>query len=85
MSPWTNNGARGPIELKAFPSAINRRQVPVPKRKMSRSNTRNRRAQWKAIAPALELCKKCNLEKIPHKVCPNCGSYSNRQVTKNKL
>ncbi|QLH26489.1 50S ribosomal protein L32 [Streptomyces sp. Rer75] len=25
----------------------------VPKRKMSRSNTRNRRAQWKASAPDL--------------------------------
>ncbi|MFK0115646.1 50S ribosomal protein L32 [Streptomyces sp. NPDC090994] len=25
----------------------------VPKRKMSRSNTRHRRAQWKAAAPAL--------------------------------
>ncbi|BCL18790.1 MULTISPECIES: 50S ribosomal protein L32 [Streptomyces] len=25
----------------------------VPKRKMSRSNTRHRRAQWKAVTPAL--------------------------------
>ena len=25
----------------------------VPKRKMSRSNTRSRRAQWKAVAPHL--------------------------------
>ncbi|MFC8538170.1 50S ribosomal protein L32 [Streptomyces sp. NPDC057249] len=25
----------------------------VPKRKMSRSNTRHRRAQWRAITPAL--------------------------------
>ncbi|MFE9311812.1 50S ribosomal protein L32, partial [Streptomyces sp. NPDC088353] len=25
----------------------------VPKRKMSRSNTRHRRAQWKAATPAL--------------------------------
>jgi large subunit ribosomal protein L32 len=27
--------------------------VAVPKRKMSRSNTRSRRAQWKAILPAV--------------------------------
>jgi len=27
--------------------------VAVPKRKMSRSNTRSRRAQWKATAPKL--------------------------------
>lgn len=27
--------------------------MPVPKRKMSRSNTRSRRSQWKAEAPTL--------------------------------
>nr|WP_296780226.1 50S ribosomal protein L32 [Rhodococcus sp. (in: high G+C Gram-positive bacteria)] len=29
----------------------------VPKRKMSRSNTRSRRAQWKAVAPDLVTVK----------------------------
>ena len=35
--------------------AIPTRRTPraVPKRKMSRSNTRHRRAQWKATTPAL--------------------------------
>ncbi|MDQ4021523.1 MAG: 50S ribosomal protein L32, partial [Actinomycetota bacterium] len=28
----------------------------VPKRRMSRSNTRSRRAQWKATAPTLAAC-----------------------------
>ena len=28
----------------------------VPKRKMSRSNTRSRRAQWKTTAPSLVTC-----------------------------
>ena len=28
----------------------------VPKRKMSRSNTRHRRSQWKAVAPSLVTC-----------------------------
>ena len=28
----------------------------VPKRKMSRSNTRHRRSQWKAVAPTLVTC-----------------------------
>ncbi|KAB1642611.1 50S ribosomal protein L32 [Gulosibacter chungangensis] len=27
--------------------------MPVPKRRLSRSNTRSRRSQWKATAPAL--------------------------------
>ena len=30
--------------------------VPVPKRRMSRSNTRSRRAQWKTAAPTLVRC-----------------------------
>ncbi|MET0965208.1 MAG: 50S ribosomal protein L32, partial [Nakamurella sp.] len=28
----------------------------VPKRKMSRSNTRSRRSQWKAAVPTLVTC-----------------------------
>ena len=35
----------------------------VPKRRMSRSNTRSRRAQWKAAAPTLVACS----NERPHK------------------
>ena len=52
----------------------------VPKRKMSRSNTRNRRAQWKAIAPTLVECPQCHSPKLPHSACPTCGTYRRRQV-----
>ena len=52
----------------------------VPKRKMSRSNTRSRRAQWKASAPTLVTCDRCREAKLPHRVCPNCGTYNRRQV-----
>jgi large subunit ribosomal protein L32 len=54
--------------------------VAVPKRKMSRSNTRSRRAQWKAKAPTLVSCDRCRETKLPHTVCPNCGTYNRRQV-----
>ncbi len=57
--------------------------MPVPKRKMSRSNSRNRRAQWKVTAPQLVKCSVCKNEKLPHKACHNCGTYSNREVIKN--
>ncbi|MCE5290545.1 MAG: 50S ribosomal protein L32 [Nocardiaceae bacterium] len=54
----------------------------VPKRKMSRSNTRSRRSQWKAVAPTLVTCpnRACGEKKLPHVVCPSCGTYKGRQV-----
>ena len=52
----------------------------VPKRKMSRSNTRHRRSQWKAVAPSLVTCANpaCRAQHLPHTVCPNCGQYGPR-------
>ena len=54
----------------------------VPKRRMSRSNTRSRRSQWKAAAPTLVACanRACRAMKPPHTACPTCGTYSGRQV-----
>ena len=54
----------------------------VPKRKTSRSNTRSRRAQWKATAPNLTKCpnRACGAAKLPHTACGNCGQYDGRQV-----
>ncbi|MHB1615494.1 MAG: 50S ribosomal protein L32 [Actinomycetes bacterium] len=52
----------------------------VPKRKMSRSNTRSRRAQWKAAPLTLVSCDRCHEPKLPHTACPTCGTYARRQV-----
>jgi large subunit ribosomal protein L32 len=54
--------------------------VAVPKRKTSRSNTRHRRSQWKATAPALSTCDRCRQPKLQHRACPTCGTYNKRQV-----
>ncbi len=51
----------------------------VPKRKMSRSNTRSRRAQWKAAPVALTSCPRCRAARRPHHACPSCGAYENRR------
>ena len=51
----------------------------VPKRKMSRSNTRARRSQWKTTAATLTTCPRCKAAKLPHTACPACGAYNNRQ------
>ncbi|MEU6852764.1 50S ribosomal protein L32 [Actinacidiphila alni] len=52
----------------------------VPKRKMSRSNTRHRRSQWKAAPVTLVACERCHEPKLQHIACPSCGTYNRRQV-----
>ncbi|MCH9720291.1 MAG: 50S ribosomal protein L32 [Actinomycetia bacterium] len=52
----------------------------VPKRKMSRSNTRARRSQWKAKPVKLATCDRCRSAKLPHNACPTCGTYNKRTV-----
>jgi len=56
--------------------------VAVPKRRMSRSNTRSRRSQWKTSAPTLVTCENpaCRKPKLPHTACRACGTYDRRQV-----
>jgi large subunit ribosomal protein L32 len=54
--------------------------VAVPKRKMSRSNTRSRRAQWKTTVVNTQPCERCRSPKLPHTACSNCGTYNGRQV-----
>jgi large subunit ribosomal protein L32 len=54
--------------------------VAVPKRKMSRSNTRSRRANWKATVVQTEACSHCKSPKLPHTACSVCGTYNGRQV-----
>ena len=50
----------------------------VPKRKMSRSNTRSRRANWKATPATLTTCPRCQSATPPHQACPSCGTYKGR-------
>lgn len=52
----------------------------VPKKKMSRSRTRRRKATWKASRPDIVKCPACEAPTRPHRVCPGCGSYNGRQV-----
>ena len=52
----------------------------VPKRRLSRSNTRHRRSQWKASLPTLVTCVNpaCRAKHLPHVACPSCGQYGPR-------
>ena len=50
------------------------------KRKKGRAPTRQRAANWKAVAPTYSECPQCRQPKLPHRVCGNCGYYAGREV-----
>lgn len=51
----------------------------VPKRRTSKSRRNKRRTHQKVTAPNLTTCAKCGEAKLPHHVCPNCGTYRGRR------
>lgn len=52
----------------------------VPKRKVSKTRKKKRRTHWKAKAPGLARCPKCNEPVMPHRACPQCGYYKDNKV-----
>ena len=54
----------------------------VPKRKVSKSRLRMRKAAWAGKIPQTEAiaCGECGAPRQPHRVCPSCGMYKGRQV-----
>lgn len=59
----------------------------VPKRKMSRSNTRTRRSAWKATPPTLVTCANpaCGAPHLPHRACGQCGQYGAKSARRQVL
>ena len=52
----------------------------VPKRKKGRMKTHSRRSSHVLEAPAKSTCPQCHEVKLPHRVCPTCGFYKDREV-----
>lgn len=53
----------------------------VPKQKKGRIASRTRRAANSvAEMPARSVCPRCGSVKLPHRVCPTCGYYHDREV-----
>ncbi len=51
-----------------------------PKRRHSKSRRDKRRSHWKLSSPVMGECPRCHSPKLPHRVCPQCGYYQDRQV-----
>ena len=52
----------------------------VPKKRTSKSRKRMRRSHLALRAPGLSTCSQCGATRQPHRVCPECGWYRDRQV-----
>ena len=53
----------------------------VPKRKVSKARRDKRRSSVSKLAtPMLVACPKCGALHLPHRMCPECGTYKGREV-----
>jgi len=52
----------------------------VPKQKTSKAKRDKRRSHDGLAAPGQSVCPQCSAPKLPHRVCPSCGSYRGRTV-----
>lgn len=54
----------------------------VPKKKTSKSRKNMRRAHDFLTPPTTSTCPQCKAPKLPHRVCPSCGTYKGKEVIK---
>ncbi|MBM4466629.1 MAG: 50S ribosomal protein L32 [Chloroflexi bacterium] len=52
----------------------------LPKRKISKGRRNRRRAHNALHSPKLVSCPQCHELRLPHHVCPSCGSYQGVEV-----
>ena len=52
----------------------------VPKQKQSHSRSTKRRSTHKAETKATNACPQCHSPRLPHRVCPVCGTYKGRTI-----
>jgi large subunit ribosomal protein L32 len=52
----------------------------VPKRRTSRARQGKRRSHHHLKPIQVQYCPRCEQPVLPHRVCPNCGHYQNREV-----
>ena len=57
----------------------------VPKKRTSSARRDKRRANHKAGKARLNRCPRCHSPRLPHRVCPTCGTYAGREVIKHTI
>jgi large subunit ribosomal protein L32 len=56
----------------------------LPKRKLGKSRKGKRRSHHALKARNLVACPKCHELRLPHHVCPYCGTYKGTEVVEIK-
>ena len=54
--------------------------MPNPKRRHSKARRDRRRAHDSLTARSLSECSNCHERRMPHRACPHCGHYKDREV-----
>jgi len=54
--------------------------MPNPKRRHSKARTARRRAHDALTPPSFSECPNCHEMKLPHRACPKCGYYNDKEV-----
>ncbi|HEX9949621.1 MAG TPA: 50S ribosomal protein L32 [Thermodesulfobacteriota bacterium] len=52
----------------------------VPKKKTSKTRRDKRRSHDSLTTRSLSLCPQCHEPKLPHRVCPHCGTYKGKEI-----
>ena len=52
----------------------------VPKKKTSKTRRDKRRATHQIEGVSASHCPQCHAPRLPHHVCPSCGTYRGRQI-----
>jgi large subunit ribosomal protein L32 len=52
----------------------------VPKKRQSSARRDRRRSHDAVPAARLNECPQCHSPRLPHRVCPTCGTYAGREV-----
>ena len=55
-----------------------------PKKKLSRTRTHRRRADYKIPATPMVICNNCGKPSRPHFVCAACGFYNKKSVVNDR-
>ncbi|MBN1690157.1 MAG: 50S ribosomal protein L32 [Dehalococcoidia bacterium] len=54
--------------------------APLPKKKYPKARQGKRRSHLAKSPAAIIECSRCHSPKLPHQVCPSCGTYDGREV-----
>lgn len=52
----------------------------LPKRRTSKARRDKRRSHNTLKPRSLSLCPQCHEPKLPHRVCPHCGTYKGKEI-----